>query len=199
LETNSRCRCAGSARRLADQTRQHLDHPRRTDAAVYVDCQPLLDELVGDSQALELLAVSAAVEHEVVGPHLVRPSRRLWPRAARSHALSRPLPRHLQTSRLPQPVSSPWAHLVSVPSKKDANTPIAKTRILRRQRLHPLDCRRIPRRLLALIVQRRSRSENSVQARRTETPRPRPYATCRRRAGTLTSNEMVRPGSPKSR
>ena len=142
---------------LADQARQHLDYPRRANAAVYVDRQTLLGELVGDGQALELLAVGAAVEYEVVGPHLVRRRWRLWPRPARSHALSRTPAWHLQTRSLPQPVSSPWAHLISVPSKKDANAPIAKARILRRQRLHSLDYWRIPRRLLALIVQRRSR------------------------------------------
>jgi hypothetical protein len=50
-----------------------------------------------------LLAFSAAVEHEVVGPHLVRPRRRLWPRPARSHTLPRPFAQHLQTRCLPQP------------------------------------------------------------------------------------------------
>jgi hypothetical protein len=38
-------------------------------------------------------------------------------------------------------------------------------------------------------------TENSVQAPRAERPRSRLYATCRRRADTLTSNEMVRPSS----
>ena len=37
---------------LANQARQHLNHPRRTDATVYGDRQPLLGELVGNGQAL---------------------------------------------------------------------------------------------------------------------------------------------------
>jgi hypothetical protein len=36
-------------------------------------------------------------------------------------------------------------------------------------------------------------TENSVQARRAERPSSRPYATCCRRAGTLTINGMARP------
>jgi hypothetical protein len=53
---------------LAHQARQHFDHARRADATVHVDRQSLLGELVGDGQALELLTVGAAIEHEVVGP-----------------------------------------------------------------------------------------------------------------------------------
>ena len=143
--TPDRCRCAGRpARVLAHQTRQH-SITRASGYGVHVDRQPFLGELVGHRQALELLAVGAAVEHEVVGPHLVRSRRCLWPRTSRSDALARPFTRHLQSRRLPKPPCSTWAHLVSVPTEKDANTSIAKARILRRQRLHPLDHRRIGR------------------------------------------------------
>ena len=77
------------------------------DAAVDVDRQALLGELVGHRQALELLPVGAMVEHEVVGPHLVRPGRRLRPRPARRRALARPLARHLQPGGPPQPIGPP--------------------------------------------------------------------------------------------
>src|SRR5208282_909805 len=42
-------------------------------------------------------------------------------------------------------------------AKEDTNPPVAVARILRRQRLHPCDDRRILRRLPARIAQRRSR------------------------------------------
>ena len=93
---------------LADQTRQHLDHARRADAAVDVDRQPLLGELVGHGQALELLAVGAAVEHEVVGPHLVRPrsapaGAAAPPRRASSAACAAPAARRARHSRQARP------------------------------------------------------------------------------------------------
>src|SRR5262249_40872686 len=80
---------------------QHLDDARRADATIHVDRQTLLGELVRDGEALELLAVGAMIEHEVVGPHLVRPARRLRPRPRRCDALPRPLARQLQARRSP--------------------------------------------------------------------------------------------------
>src|SRR3954466_11796071 len=65
LDTNSGPlslrRKAGAPRSLTKRD----DHPRRADAAVHLDRQALLGELVGHRQALKLLAVGAAVEHEV--------------------------------------------------------------------------------------------------------------------------------------
>ena len=43
----------------------------RTDGAGHVDRQALVGELVDDRQALDLLAVGAGVEHEVVGPDVI--------------------------------------------------------------------------------------------------------------------------------
>jgi len=48
---------------LPDQARQNLDRVQRADAALDVDRQPRLGELVGHRQGL--LAVGAAVEHEI--------------------------------------------------------------------------------------------------------------------------------------
>jgi hypothetical protein len=197
LETNSGTIVAAQKDRraaLADQARRHLDHPRRTDATVYVDRQTLLGELVGDGQALEPLAVGAAVEHELVGSYLVRPHRRLWMRLARSHTLPRPLARRLQTRCRPQPVSSPWAHRVSSRLRKmpmrlsqseDIVPPAPSTA---RSPAHPASPSAFDRPTPI------GPPKNSVQAR-AETPPPRLYATCRRRAGTLTSNGIAHLGS----
>src|SRR6185436_2169742 len=110
-------RCAA----FADQARQHFDDARRADATVHLDRQPLLGELVGYGQALELLTIGATVKHKVVGPHLVRRRWRLRPRAGRSHALARPFARHLQARRLPEPIRPPHAHAMPVATEKDAN------------------------------------------------------------------------------
>jgi hypothetical protein len=61
---------------------------------------------VDHRQALELLPVGAAVEDEVVGPHLVGRLRRRWPRPAARDTLPRPLARHLELRLAPQPVGS---------------------------------------------------------------------------------------------
>src|SRR5262249_13192105 len=84
-------RCAA----LAHQAREHLDHPRRADAAGDIDPHPLLRELVSHRQALEPLAIGATVEHKVVGPPLVRPGWRLRTRPCGRNPPPRPLARHL--------------------------------------------------------------------------------------------------------
>ena len=51
---------------LAHQPGQDLDYPRPADRACNVNRQALAGEFVDDRQALDLLAVGASVEHEVV-------------------------------------------------------------------------------------------------------------------------------------
>src|SRR6266487_3432932 len=65
------------------------------------------------------------VEHEVVGPDLVRLGWRLRARARRRNPLPRPLARHLQARRTPQPVCPARAHRVPVTAKKDADATVA--------------------------------------------------------------------------
>jgi hypothetical protein len=142
---------------LADQARQDFDHAWRADTAIDIDRQSLLRELVGDRQALELLTIGAAVEHEIVGPYSVRPALRLRPRPSSSHALPRALARQLQAGGPPQPVCSARAHTVAVAPEKDADAAIAVALILCRQLLHPPDDRRVLAELPALVAQRRSR------------------------------------------
>src|SRR5260370_25697031 len=64
---------------LADETRQYLDHAPREDAAVDFDGKAFLCPLVGDGEALQLLAAGAPVEDELVRPHLVRTRRPIAP------------------------------------------------------------------------------------------------------------------------
>jgi hypothetical protein len=54
-------------------------------------------------QAFELLTVGAMIEHEVVGPYLVRTARRLRSLSSGGEPLLRPPARHLQPRRPPQP------------------------------------------------------------------------------------------------
>jgi hypothetical protein len=88
----------------ADQTRQHLDHAWRADAAVDLDRQSFLGELVRHRQALELLTVGAVIEHKVIRPYLVRAAWRLRSWSSGRHPLSRSLARHLQARCPPQPM-----------------------------------------------------------------------------------------------
>ena len=66
---------------LANQPRQCFDDALGTDAAGDVDRQAFAGELVDDRQALELLAVGAGIEDEIIGPDAVRCERgqRSWP------------------------------------------------------------------------------------------------------------------------
>src|ERR1700741_3609360 len=140
-----------------DQPRQHLDHARRADAAVVLDRQSLLCELVRDRQALELLAVGTVIEHKVIGPNLVRTAWCLRSGASgRRQAPSRSLARHLQARKLPQPMRSAGAHAMTVAPEKDADAPIAAERILLRPLLHPLNNGCVLRHLAAAVAQPRS-------------------------------------------
>lgn len=75
-------------------------------------------------QALELLPVGAAVEDEVVGPHLVGRLRRRWPRPAARDTLPRPLARHLELRLAPQPVGSLSAHLETLTGEEHLDSTI---------------------------------------------------------------------------
>jgi len=55
----------------ADQAREHLNHVAGPDAARYLDSQAFARPLIDYGQALELLAVSAAVEDEVICPDVI--------------------------------------------------------------------------------------------------------------------------------
>src|SRR4029077_15729169 len=149
---------AQEARRAtsAHQARQHVDDSRRANASVDVDRQPLLGELVGDGEALELLPVGAMVEYKIIRPHLVRPRGRLRARPCCCHALAWPLAWQLQAGRAPEPVGPADAHAMPIAAEKDADAGIAIARIVRRQVPQPLDHTRVLHRLAALVAQRRS-------------------------------------------
>jgi hypothetical protein len=76
-------RCAA----LTDQARQDFDHTWRADTAIDIDRQSFLGELVGHRQTLELLTIGTMIEHEIIRPHLVRPTRRVRARPSSSDAL----------------------------------------------------------------------------------------------------------------
>jgi hypothetical protein len=121
---------------LADQPRQHLDDPACAEAAVDLDRQAFLGPFVGDGQALELLAVGALVEHEVVRPHPVGAGRRLRPRPAAGDARARPPARHLQLGAPLRPITRPQFMACAPRAPEDADTAATEARVLRAQRRH---------------------------------------------------------------
>jgi hypothetical protein len=65
-----------------DEPREDVDDASGADAAGDVDGEAFPRPLVHDGEALQLLAIGAGVEDEVVGPDVVSPTRRQWPRPA---------------------------------------------------------------------------------------------------------------------
>jgi len=57
---------------LRDQVGKHLDHPAGSNRASDIDRQARTGELVDHRQALDLLAARAGIEHEVIGPDVIR-------------------------------------------------------------------------------------------------------------------------------
>jgi hypothetical protein len=97
----------------------HPQHAARADAPLDLDRQSLARPFVRHGQALQLLAVGAAVEHEVVRPDLVRSCGRLRLGPAARDPPARPLARNLQARCAPEPVRPPRAHGVAVAPEKD--------------------------------------------------------------------------------
>ncbi len=63
----------------AHETSQLVNDALRAYPAIHVDRQTLACVLIDHGETLEDLAVGAAIEHEVIGPHLVRTRCGLWP------------------------------------------------------------------------------------------------------------------------
>lgn len=136
---------------------QHLDYARGADAAGDVDCQALVGELVDHRQTLELLAVGAGVEYEIVGPDLVRGDWRQRTGSACGNPTPRTFARQAESGMTPQTASAIDTHTESFSTQEDPNPPIAVARILGRQPTHRRERRRILAWLAQPIAQCRSR------------------------------------------
>ena len=169
-----------------DQSCQNLDNAPGADRARNVDGQALPGELVDDRQAFQLLATSASIEHEVVGPDVVGGTRRQRPRARTGNPSSRPSTRKLQPGKAPQAQRPVPTHVMTLSSKKHANPPVAITRILCRQSLHRLDHGRSRSARTEQWPKPDRATSISSQARRCDNPRVQAKATCSRRADELT-------------
>ncbi|CFT65394.1 Uncharacterised protein [Burkholderia pseudomallei] len=128
----------------ADQLGQDFDDTSGTNRSGHVDCQAFTRVLIDHRQTLQLLAVGARVEYEVVRPNVSCRRRRLRPRALDRHASTGSLARHLQPGKTPQPPSPVGAHRVTLPLQKDLDAAVTITRILRRQNAHRCQHRRVP-------------------------------------------------------
>jgi len=95
--------------------------------------------LVDDGQTLDLLAIGAGVEHEVIGPDQVGAGRRQRPRPAGGNASPRPPARQLQPGLPPQAMGTMPSPGVALAPQEDADAPVAIARILRGQRAHGVD------------------------------------------------------------
>ena len=94
----------------AHQAAEDFDDAPGTDAAGHVDGQALVGELVDYGEALELLAIGAGVEHEVVGPDAVGRAGRKWSRAAGRHASPGTFPRQAEPRLPPEPARTVDTH-----------------------------------------------------------------------------------------
>lgn len=114
---------------LAEQSAQHVDDPRRSNRAGYIDREALPGVLVDDRQALEFLTIGTGVEDEIIGPDLVADAGRQWPGARSRYVLPRPLAGHLEVGLAPEPMAALGAHRMAFSGHEDPNAPVAVTRI----------------------------------------------------------------------
>src|SRR5690606_20787817 len=137
---------AQEARRAmhADQPTEHVDHLARANGGGHSDCQALPRPLVDDGEALQLLSIRAAIEDEIVGPHLIRAARRRRPRATARGAPSDLAARHLEARLTPKPIRPISAHGKTLAPEEHLDPPIAVAGVLTRELLHGLEHRCIP-------------------------------------------------------
>jgi hypothetical protein len=93
-------------------------------------------EFVDHGQTLELLAVGAVIEYEVVRPDMVGSSRWEWSRSTRSKTTAWPFARQAEARLVPQSTRAINAHGETLPAQKDTNATVAITRVLTRQPIH---------------------------------------------------------------
>jgi hypothetical protein len=146
----------GAPRWLTKRDSTSMTRGERMRASTSIARPSLVNSSVTVRQ-LELLAVGTMIEHEVVGPDLVRSAWRLWLRPRHCDALPGPLAWQLQARDAPEPVGSPDTHPMAVSAEKDADAAVAVARILRRKLPHPLDRGHVLRCLATAVAQRRSR------------------------------------------
>lgn len=123
----------------AHKLREDLYDTRRANATGDIDSETLPRPFIHHREALELPAVRASVENEVVGPYVIRTPGLGWARSMRGHPATRTLPWHLQACTAPQAMHSFVAHGVTIPSEKDADSPVAVARVLSREFAHLFD------------------------------------------------------------
>src|ERR1700674_5641853 len=140
------------------QPRQHVDDPRRANAAGDVDGQALVGEFIDHCQALELLAIGAGIKHEIVGPDVIGRAWWQWTRPTRRNPSSRSFAWQSQFRLTPQPASTVDAHEQPLSPQEDANPPIAISRILCRKPPHRGQRRRILDRLAQSVTHDRTRN-----------------------------------------
>src|ERR1017187_6675164 len=140
----------------AHEFRQHLDHSARTDAAADIDGQTLSRVFINYRKTLDLLAIGARIEHEIVRPDLahVRCRQRAW--AMQRHAAAWAFSRHLEPMQLPQPIGSIRAHRMTTTLEEHLDASVAVARILRGKLPHHGHRGRILPRQSRLVVHRGS-------------------------------------------
>ena len=106
-------------------TGEHLDGPTRADRGDHADRRALAGVLVDDGQALDLLAIGAGVEHEVVGPHEVGAGGRQPTGPRGGEAPPWTPPRQLQSDLPPQPVRPVPAQAMALALQEDADASVA--------------------------------------------------------------------------
>src|SRR5436190_7535859 len=141
---------------LTHETRQHFDDTSRPDAAGDVDRQTFAGELIDDRQAFEAPSIGAGVEHEVVGPDVIRRVRRNRPRARVGYTSAAAPRGQLEGGELPQAVRAMPTHPETFTPEEDSNPTISVARILRGQSLHRLQSRRVALGAHRPVPQRRS-------------------------------------------
>jgi hypothetical protein len=130
----------------AHEPSEDSDNAAGPDTASNVESQTFMGELVDDRKALQLLAVGAGVEYEVVRPDVIGSPWRQRSRSAGGQAAVWTFARQPEAGLAPQATSTVDPHGVTFASKEDANAPVAIARVLRRKPCHGRQHRPVLRR-----------------------------------------------------
>jgi len=155
---------------LGNQAGTHLDHAAGSNRAGHVARKCLAAELIDHRQALDLPAAGAGVEHEVVGPDVIRSRCRQRPRRRSRHASAGSFARQLQPRQASQAMRAVPAHGVTLSSQEHSNSPIAVAGVLDGNASPGIQARPIALGAHRAVAQPRARAiSTSPQARRSST------------------------------
>ncbi len=113
-----------------DEAFEHFDNPAGSHTTADLNCQTHPRVLIHHHEAFQGLPIRAAIVHEIVGPHVMRPHGLWHPSDGRAPSLGAAPDAQVDAMRPPQPVDAVVVHPHPLPPQQRPHPTRADTRML---------------------------------------------------------------------